>query len=366
MVSSIDRLNELGQSPWYDNITRTLVREGGLASLVANDGIRGVTSNPTIFDKAIAGGEGYDEQLLSSNAQGLSTEDCFWALAVDDIGGAADILRPVYDAHGGGDGFISIEVSPLLAKETSKTIEQAAALFARLGRPNIMIKIPGTIEGLPAIEETIAAGINVNVTLLFGLERHAAVIDAYLSGLERLVASGGDPSKVSSVASFFVSRVDTELDKRLPEGSALRGKVAVANAQLAYEVFRNHFSGSRWDALAAKGARLQRPLWASTSTKNAEYPPTLYVDTLIGPDTVNTLAPASIEALQSGEATLRANSVTRGIAEARQVMVDLAEAGISIDDVTETLEREGVASFAQSYRDLLATLERRLGVLKAG
>ena len=364
MTSDIARLNDFGQSPWYDNITRVLVREGGLAKLIADDGIRGVTSNPTIFEKAISGGEGYDEQLVELHGQGVSTEDAFWALAVDDIGAAADLLRPTYDRLG-DDGFVSIEVSPLLAHDTAATIAQAAALFARLGRPNILVKIPATPEGVPAIEETIAAGINVNVTLIFSLERHAEVIEAYLTGLERLVAGGGDPSKVHSVASFFVSRVDTETDPRLPEGSPLRGQAAVANAKLAYELFRARFSGARWDALAGKGAHLQRPLWASTSTKNPAYSPTLYVDSLVGTDTVNTLAPASIEALQGGDANLRANAVTEDLEGARKAIADLAGAGVSFDDVTATLERDGVASFAKSYEDLLASLEQRTRELAA-
>jgi transaldolase len=365
MTSPIARLNDFGQSPWYDNITRTLVRGGGLAQLIEEDGIRGVTSNPTIFDKAIAGGEGYDEQLLELHKQGVGAEDAFWALALEDIGGGADLLRPVYDRLDRGDGFISIEVSPLLAHDTTATIEQAASLFERLGRPNIMIKIPATPEGIPAIEETIAAGINVNVTLIFSLARHEAVIESYLKGLERFATSGGDLGGVSSVASFFVSRVDTETDKRLPEGSPLRGKAAVANAKLAYELFRRRFSGARWDALAARGATLQRPLWASTSTKNPAYPPTLYIDSLIGPDTVNTLAPASIEALHKGEANLRPNTVMEDIEGARQVMTDLAAAGVDFDDVTATLEREGVESFAQSYRDLIASLEKRTAEIAA-
>jgi transaldolase len=365
MVSAIARLNDFGQSPWYDNITRTLVREGGLQQLIDEDGIRGVTSNPTIFDKAIGGGEGYDEQLMELHAQGVNPEDSFWAMAIEDIGGAADLLRPVYDAHDRGDGFVSIEVSPLLAHDTQQTIEQAASVFGRLQRPNILIKIPATPEGIPAIEETIAAGINVNVTLIFSLARHGEVIEAYLNGLERFVEGGGDPAGVSSVASFFVSRVDTETDKRLPEDSPLRGKAAVANAKLAYQLFREKFSGPRWDALAKKGAKLQRPLWASTSTKNPAYSPTLYVDELIGPDTVNTLAPASIDALHQGLAHLRPDTVTEDVAGARQVLSDLASAGVDFDDVTATLEREGVESFAQSYRDLLDTLEKRTAELAA-
>jgi transaldolase len=359
MTSAIARLNEYGQSPWYDNLARPLLTGGGLAKLVADDGIRGVTSNPTILEKAIAAGEGYDEQLAACAKQGLSIEDTYWAVVLDDIVAATDVLRPVFDAQRGGDGFVSVEVAPTLAHDTPGTIEAARSLYSRVGRPNVMIKIPGTREGIPAIEETIAAGINVNVTLIFSLDRHAQVIEAYLTGLERLAGSGGDLSTVASVASFFVSRVDTETDRRLPEGSPLRGRAAVANAKLAYQLFRQQFSGARWDALAAKGARLQRPLWASTSTKNPAYPPTLYIDELIGPDTVNTLAPASIEALQRGEGNQRPNTVTEGVDEARQLMADLAAAGVDIDDVTDVLEREGVDSFAASFADAFGTIEKR-------
>ncbi len=365
MTSAIARLNDFGQSPWYDNVTRVMVRQGGLQKLIDEDGIRGVTSNPTIFDKAIGGGEGYDEQLRELHGKGIGAEDAFWALAVDDIGGGADLLRPIYDRLDRGDGFISIEVSPLLAHDTAATIAQAAALFERLARPNILIKIPATLEGIPAIEETIAAGINVNVTLIFSLARHDAVIEAYLKGLERFVAGGGDPSGVSSVASFFVSRVDTETDPRLPDDSPLRGKAAVANAKLAYELFRTRFAGARWEALAAKGAKLQRPLWASTSTKNPAYSPTLYVDSLIGADTVNTLAPASIDALHHGDANLRADTVAADVDGARRVMADLKAAGVDFDDVTDTLERDGVDSFAQSYKDLITTLEKRTAEIAA-
>ena len=357
--SAIARLNDFGQSPWYDNLARPLLTGGGLAKLVEIDGIRGVTSNPTILDKAIGAGAGYDEQLAKCAEQGLSIEDTYWAVVVDDIVSAAEVLRPVYDAQGGGDGFVSLEVAPTLAHDTDGTIAAARSLHDRVGRPNLMIKIPATLEGIPAIEETIAAGITVNVTLIFSLDRHAKVIEAYLTGLERFVAGGGDPSTVASVASFFVSRVDTETDRRLPEDSPLRGKAAVANAKLAYELFRERFSGPRWDALAAKGARLQRPLWASTSTKNDAYSSTLYVDELIGPDTVNTLAPASIEALQRGEGTQRPDTVTEDVAGAHQVMADLAAAGIAFDDVTDTLEREGVDSFAASFNDAFGTIEKR-------
>jgi transaldolase len=363
MGSAIAHLNDLGQSPWYDNLTRTLVREGGLAKLIVDDGIRGVTSNPTIFEKAIAAGEGYDPQLVECKAAGLSVSDTYWAIVRDDISHAAKLLMPVNDAHDGNDGYVSVEVSPELAHDTDATIAQAKELFAQLGHRDVMIKIPATVEGLPAITAVVGAGINVNVTLIFSLERHEAVIDAYLAGLDQLIASGGSPTSVASVASFFVSRVDTETDKRLPAGHPLRGKAAVANAKLAYAQFRERFSGERWDALAAKGARLQRPLWASTSTKNPDYSPTLYIDELIGTDTVNTLAPASIDALHGGDANLDAQSIERDLDGAKADIAALAEAGVDFDDVTDTIEREGVASFTQSFRDALDTLEQRIAKL---
>jgi transaldolase len=359
MTSAIARLNDFGQSPWYDNLARPLLTGGGLQSLVSDDGIRGVTSNPTILDKAIDAGQGYDDALASAAAAGLSIEETYWGVVIDDIRSAADVLRPVYDELGGADGFVSLEVSPELAHDTEGTIEAARSLASRVDRPNLMIKIPGTLAGVPAVEETIAAGINVNVTLIFSVQRHDLVIEAYLAGLERLAEAGGDLSRMASVASFFVSRVDTETDQRLADDSPLRGKAAVANAKLAYELFRRRFSGPRWDALAARGARWQRPLWASTSTKNPAYPSTLYVDELIGPDTVNTLAPASIEALQRGEGTQRPGTITEGLDDARQVMNDLADAGVDFTDVTDTLERQGVESFAGSFKDAFTTIEKR-------
>lgn len=359
MASEIARLNDFGQSPWYDNLARSLLLDGGLRRLVDDDGIRGVTSNPTIFEKAMAEGDVYDEGLRACAADGLGIEDSYWRLVVEDVGAAADLLRRVFDATEGADGFVSVEVSPDLAHDTVGTIEQAKELFARLGRPNVMIKIPATVEGLDAITATVAAGINVNVTLIFALARHAAVIDAYMSGLEKLATSGGDLSTVSSVASFFVSRVDTETDRRLPDEHELRGKAAVANAKLAYRLFRERFDGKRWDELTAKGARLQRPLWASTSTKNPAYSPTLYVDDLIGKHTVNTLAPASIDALHEGKANLRADTVEEGDDKAQEVIHALGKAGVDFDDVTVTLEREGVASFAGSFHDAFHTLEKK-------
>jgi transaldolase len=362
-VDGIDRLNAFGQSPWYDNLTRQMLRDDGLGALIRDDGIRGVTSNPTIFEKAMAAGEGYDEQLVELHRAGASTEDAFWALVVDDIAAAAELLRPVYDATDGADGYVSVEVSPRLAHDTDGTIAQAIDLYGRVGHQNVMIKIPATLAGLPAITEVIAAGINVNVTLIFDLDRYDAVLDAHEAGLERLAAGGGGLGGVASVGSFFVSRVDTEVDKRLPEGHRLRGLPAVANARVAYERYLQHCATPTWAELEAQGARRQRPLWASTSTKNPAYSSTLYVDELIGPETVNTLAPASIEALRAGEGDQRPDTIAADFAAARRVLADLEAAGVPYADVTATLEREGVASFIASYDEVLATLARRTAAL---
>jgi transaldolase len=356
--SPIARLIEFGQSPWYDNLTRGLITSGGLDRLIADDGIRGVTSNPTIFEKAMASGEGYDEQLADLHRAGHAIADIYWELVLDDIRHAADHLRPTFDALDGRDGFVSVEVSPELANQTAATIEQAHWLRDRAARPNVLVKIPATAAGIPAIEESLAAGLSINITLIFSLARYAEVIEAYFRGLERLSAAGGDVSKVASVASFFVSRVDTETDRRLPEGHPLRGKVAVANAKLAYRLFRQRFAGERWVALESQGARLQRPLWASTSTKNPAYSDTLYVDELVGRDTVNTLAQASIDALHD-HGDPQPDTILRDVEGAQQVIDDLASAGIDYDDLTATLEREGVDSFERSYLDCLASLEKR-------
>jgi transaldolase len=358
VTSPISGLIEFGQSPWYDNLTRALAT-GGLRGLVADHGIRGVTSNPTIFEKAMASGSDYDPQLREVSVAGASTSDAYWDLVTTDIGNATDILRPHYEEWGGHDGFVSLEVSPELARDTAATIAQAQELWARLARPNLMIKIPATAEGVPAITAALAAGLNVNVTLIFSLARYGEVLEAFIAGLEQRAVQGADISRVASVGSFFVSRVDTETDRRLPDGHALRGKAAVANAKLAYQQFLAAFSGARWEALAAKGARVQRPLWASTSTKNPAYSPTLYVDTLIGRDTVNTLAQASVDALEAGDGNLRADTVLEDLDAARATMAGLAAAGIDFDDVTATLEREGVSAFAASFHDALESLEKK-------
>lgn len=357
-----DLWDEGGQSPWLDNLRRDWIRGGELARWVER-GVRGVTSNPSIFQKAIAGSALYDEQFGPLVRGGTSTEDAYWDLVVTDIAEALAVLRPVFDASDGLDGFVSVEVSPALAHDTEGTAASALELHRRIDQPNLYVKIPGTLAGLPAIEQVIAAGHSVNVTLLFSLERYDAVIEAYLSGLE---ACEGDLSGVSSVASFFVSRVDAAIDARLAaigteEALALRGKAAVANAQLAYELFLQRFSGPRWEALAARGARVQRPLWASTSTKDPSYPPTLYVDTLIAPDTVNTMPEGTLEAFEQ-EGTV-ARAADADLDGARATIAALAELGIDLGEVTDQLEREGVDAFIASYDDLLGTLQAKADAL---
>lgn len=359
MTDAIARLWELGQSPWYDNLTRDHV-EAGLAQLIDSHGIRGVTSNPTIFDKAIAGGEAYDGQIAALAADQRDATAIYWELVTRDVGGAADVFAGLHTSSGRTDGFVSVEVDPDLAHDTEGTAEQARGLFARLNRPNVMIKIPATRAGLPAVTECIAAGLNVNITLIFSLQRYDEVIDAYLSGLEQRRDAGEQLHNISSVASFFVSRVDTETDRRLPDGHELRGQAAVANAKLAYRHFEERFADERWQSLAESGARVQRPLWASTSTKNPNYSPTLYVDTLIGPHTVNTLAPASIDALAATSAdVLEPDTVRRDVEEAHGFFERLAAAGVDFADVTATLEAEGVASFSASFHDAVATVAKK-------
>ena len=343
------------QSPWLDNLRRDWIQNGELAKWVER-GVRGLTSNPSIFQKAMTGQDTYDDQLSELMAADTSITDAYWTMVVTDIESATAILRPTYDDSGGLDGFVSVEVAPSLAHDTAGTVAMARELHARIDEPNLYVKIPGTAEGLPAIQQVIADGKSVNVTLLFSLSRYDEVIEAYLSGLE---ACEGDLSRISSVASFFVSRVDAEVDKRLKalggnDAMALRGKAAVANAQLAYELFLERFSGDRWEALVARGAKVQRPLWASTSTKDPSYPDTLYVDTLIAPDTVNTMPEGTLDAFEE-QGTL-ARTADADFAQAHRVMDDLAAAGIDIDDVTAKLEVDGVKAFADSFDDLLASL----------
>ncbi len=352
-----------GQSPWIDNITRVGIANGELEGLVT-DGIRGVTSNPSIFQKAISAGDAYDEQF-SDLLRTHSVEDAYWELVVTDIEAALRLLRPVYDSSAGADGFVSVEVSPALAADSARTTEAARDLHLRIDEPNLLVKIPGTEEGIPAIRQMFAEGRSINVTLIFSLDRYAEVIEAYLAGLEDCE---GDLSRVASVASFFVSRVDTEVDRRLDQiGAAaaktLRGRAAVAQAQLAYQLFAEKFRGDRWSALAARGARVQRPLWASTSTKNAAYPDLLYVDTLIGPDTVNTMPDNTVAAFADHGTVSR--TVDAEPTEPRRVLDELAAVGIDMAGVAHTLEQEGVAAFMKSHDELLALLGDKANTLSA-
>jgi transaldolase len=352
-----------GQSVWIDNLSRELVHEGGLQRLIDEDSVTGVTSNPTIFQKAIAAGNAYDEQLKELTERTEDPREIFFELAVDDVRDACDVLRSVWDGADGKDGYVSLEVDPGLAYDTEGTFEQAVDLHRRVDRPNLYVKIPATMPGLPAIEDCIAHGIAINVTLIFSLARYRAVAEAYIRGLERLVAGGGDPSKVSSVASFFVSRVDTEVDRRLGD-SKLQGKLAIANAKLAYKHFTETFSGPRWEFLAGKGASRQKPLWASTSTKNPAYRDVMYVEELIGPETVNTMPLETIEAFQDhGE--VRGDTVLEGWDEAEQLLGKLADAGVDYDEVVEVLEAEGVQKFADSFDELLDGIRAKRGTLAA-
>ncbi|MGI8662647.1 MAG: transaldolase [Acidimicrobiales bacterium] len=366
-MTNLKRLfEEQGQSPWLDNLKRGYLTTGELQRYV-DRGIRGVTSNPSIFQKAISAGSDYDEQFGSLIGGGRSVEDSYWDMVVQDIEAALAVLRPVYDASDAGDGHVSIEVAPALARDTEGTISAAAELWSRIEEPNLYVKIPGTAEGIDAIRRSLAAGININITLLFSLNRYAEVIDAYLAALEERVAAGKEVRRVTSVASFFVSRVDTEVDRRLEaigtdEALALRGKAAVANAQLAYALFVERFSGPRWDALVRAGARLQRPLWASTSTKNPRYPKTLYVDRLIGPDTVNTLPDATIVDFEDGGTLAR--TVDADPSGAQEVVDRLASIGIDLEDVAEVLEEEGVAAFAKAFEELSDSLTAKAGELR--
>jgi transaldolase len=362
-VTKLQRLHdEQGQSPWLDNLTRGYLRDGTLGRLVA-DGIRGVTANPTILARAIAGSDAYDEQFAMLIAKGRPVVDAYWDLVVDDITNGLGVLRPTFDASGGTDGFVSVEVAPEIARDTDATIAAARQLHERIARPNLFVKIPATAEGIPAIQAMVAEGRSINITLIFSLARYAEVIEAYLAGLETLAQRGGDLASVHSVASFFVSRVDTEVDRRLDaigtgDALALRGQAAVAQAKLAYRLFRQRFAGERWTRLAARGAHPQRPLWASTSTKNPSYPDTLYVDSLIGPDTVNTLPQATIAAFEDHGTIDR--TIDRGVDDASAVMHTLAEVGVDMDDVGLALEDQGVASFHESFVRVLQVLEAKL------
>jgi len=364
------QLHQYGQSVWLDQISRSLMTTGKLKRLIDEDGLRGMTSNPTIFQKAIGKGEDYAEELKQLARSGSSVSDVYEALVVKDIGSAADIFRPVYDSENGGDGFVSLEVSPLLANDTQATIKEAKDLWARLNRPNVMIKVPATPAGLPAIEELIGSGLNINVTLIFAVEVYERVAEAYIRGLERRVKAGQPIDRIASVASFFVSRIDTAVDKQLeqlaakesdaarkPKINSLLGKAAIANARLAYESFKKIFSGDRWNKLQQEGARVQRPLWASTSTKNPKYRDTLYVEELIGRNTVNTMPLGTIDDFRDhgvGKPTLEI-----GLDGAHRTFAELKEVGIDMQAVTKKLTEDGVASFAESFNGLIEVIKAR-------
>jgi transaldolase len=366
----LQQLSDLGQSVWIDSLSREMMDSGELERLIREDSVVGVTTNPSIFQKAMASGHAYDDQMREVFEREQDGKEIFLQLAITDVRRACDILRPVWDEarpDGGRDGWVSIEVDPNFAMDTEKTLEEAIRLHEAVDRPNVFVKIPATQPGLQAIEDAVARGIPINVTLIFSLQRHREVTEAYLRGLERLIEGGGDPSGIASVASFFVSRVDTEVDKRLDEiggHDELKGKIAVANAKLAYQTYKEVFAGERWEKLQSAGATAQRCLWASTSTKNPEYRDVLYVEELIGPDTVNTMPAETIEAFQDhGE--VRGNTLEEGVDEARALLDKLGEIGISYDDVTETLEREGVEKFAESFRELLEGVAKKRDALVA-
>jgi len=372
MANPLIELKKLGQSIWLDNIRRGDILSGKLKKLIDEDGISGETSNPTIFEKAIAGNAAdYADAMRELIRAGKNAREIYDALSIADVQMACDVFRPIYDATHGADGYVSIEVSPHLAHDTAGTIADAQRLFRAVNRPNVMIKIPGTRAGVPAIEECLYAGVNVNVTLLFAVEAYEEVAWAYIRALERRAAEGKPIDRIASVASFFVSRIDTLTDKLLDEKiaatndatqqarlRALQGKAAIANAKIAYQSFKRIFADARFAALRARGARVQRPLWASTSTKNPRYPDTLYVDTLIGPDTVNTLPPETIDAFRD-HGTPRL-TLEENLADAQQTLRDLASVGIALSAVTRQVLDEGIVRFQQSFDQLLASIERKM------
>lgn len=368
-MNPLKQLEECGQSPWLDFVRRSLIHKGELKTLIDRDGLKGVTSNPAIFEKAIGGSDEYVDDLNKFQKQGQHTPgELYEHLAIADIQAGADVLRTEYDATKGRDGYISLEVSPDLANDTKATVDEARRLWRTVGRDNLMVKVPGTEAGVPAIRTLIGEGLNINVTLLFGIGAYEKVADAYISGLEELAKSGGDLSRSASVASFFVSRIDALLDKKIDAAIAkgadkskldpLRNKIAIANAKVAYERYRVLFSGSRWEALAAKGARTQRLLWASTSTKNPSLPDTLYVDNLIGRDTVNTMPPATMDAFRDhGRAV--PDTVESRLDEAHAQLKSLADNGISLDEITSELVVDGVKQFSDAFAKLMDAVARR-------
>jgi transaldolase len=352
-MNRLEQLQAAGVSIWLDTLSRDLLDSGAFAELIAGSAVTGATSNPTIFAKAITGSDRYDDQLRAVHVR--DPQELFFELALEDVRRAADLLRPAYDASAGRDGFVSFECTPDLADDSAGTVEQAVELWTRLARPNVMIKVPATDAGAPAIEELTARGINVNVTLLFSIARYEQVIDAYLTGLERRVSRGEPVDAIASVASFFVSRVDAKTDALLPEGSDLRGRVAIANARVAYSRYRDRFAGPRWLALRDAGAHVQRPLWASTATKDPAYSDVLYVEQLIAPGVINTMPEATLRAFAD-----HGDAGRTFVASATETLRRAEDAGIDLAAVTTELEREGVRSFCDSYRELLACIEGKL------
>lgn len=358
-MNPLIELHAYGQSFWYDNIRRQFLQDGTLQRLIAEDGLRGMTSNPSIFEKAIGHSDDYDAQIRELVAQGADVDGIYEALALADIQAACDLFAELYAESDGGDGFVSLEVSPHLARDTAGTVAEAKRLFTAVNRPNVMIKVPATPEGIPAIEALIGSGINVNITLMFNMAHYEAVAQAYINGLRRLLADGGDPHQVASVASFFVSRVDTAVDKKLaalddPAAQTLMGQTAVANSKVVYQRFKEIFHGPAFQELQAVGAARQRLLWASTSTKNPAFPDTLYVDQLIGPETVNTMPPETIEAFRDHGRV--ANTLEQDVDKAWELLDNLAELHINLDDITEQLQVDGVIAFAKAFDALMSTI----------
>jgi len=358
MANHLREIQAQGQAVWLDNISRALLEDGELERLINEDGISGVTSNPTIFEKAIAGTDRYADALEEAARKGLNARDTFFELGFRDIRDGADLLRPIFDETKGQDGYVSFELPPELADDAQGSVEQAKVIRERIDRPNVLIKVPGTEAGVQAFEDLTAAGVSVNVTLLFSVGRYEEIAEAYLRGLERRAEAGEPIDRIASVASFFVSRVDGKVDKKLEElgKTELAGKAGIANARVAYGSFQRIFSGDRWDALKAKGANVQRPLWASTSTKNPDYPDTMYVDELIGPDTVNTMPDATVEAARDHATAAR--TIDRDVEGAHKLLDDLREAGVDFDHIVGVeLVEEGVASFTKSFNDMISSIE---------
>ncbi|MGA9532339.1 MAG: transaldolase [Anaerolineales bacterium] len=362
-MTKLDRLVELGQSAWLDYLRRAYLESGQMQERI-DQGVRGVTSNPSIFNNAISKNDDYDHQIAALVSEGKDTRQIYEALVVQDIQRTCDLFRPTYDGSGGADGYVSLEASPSLARDTEGTIEEVTHFHQLVNRPNLMIKIPATKQGFPAIQEMLSRGVNINITLMFSLSQYDAVAEAYLSGLEAFKASGGDPSKMASVASFFVSRVDTKVDKALDELGVddIRGEIGIANAKAAYRRFRQTFKGERWQQLADDGARVQRVLWGSTSTKDPSYPDTMYVDNLIGPDTINTAPPETLDAfIDHGTA---ARTVDQDLDQADAALERLAEIGIEIDQVTDELLEEGLVKFSDAFDNLTASIRSKADQLR--